>query len=34
MIHNVNNFAPVFKTARNFLIAKIANPLIFSGTNH
>lgn len=29
MIHDVNNFAPVFKTARTFLVAQIANPLIF-----
>ncbi len=34
MIHNVNNYAPVFKTTRNFLIAQIANSLIFSSTNH
>lgn len=34
MIHDVNNFAPVFKMARTFLIAQIANSLIFSSTNH
>lgn len=34
MIHDVNNFAPVFKTARIFLVAQIANSLIFSSTNH
>lgn len=34
MIHNVNNFAPVFKTARTSLVAQIDNPLIFSSTNH
>lgn len=30
MIHDVNNFAPVFKTARTFLVAQIDNYLIFS----
>lgn len=34
MIHYVNNFAPVFKTARTFLVAQIANSLIFSSANH
>lgn len=34
MIHDVNYFAPVFKTARTFLVAQIANSLIFSSTNH
>lgn len=34
MIHDVNNFVPVFKTARTFLVAQIANSLIFSSTNH
>lgn len=33
MIHDVNNFAPVFKTART-LVAQIDNSLIFSSTNH
>lgn len=33
MIHDVNNFAPVFKTARTFLVAQIDNSLIFSSTN-
>ncbi|ESG50459.1 hypothetical protein SEEM1923_09565 [Salmonella enterica subsp. enterica serovar Miami str. 1923] len=28
MIHDVNNFAPVFKTARTFLVAQIDNSLI------
>lgn len=28
MIHDVNNFAPVFKTARTFLVAQIHNYLI------
>lgn len=34
MIRGVNDYAPVFKTARNFLVAKIDNSLIFSSTNH
>lgn len=34
MIHDVNNFAPVFKTRVLYLVAQIANSLIFSSTNH
>lgn len=34
MIHDVNNLAPVFKTARTFLVAQIDKSLIFSSTNH
>lgn len=34
MIRNVNNYAPVFKTARTCLVAQIDNSLIFSSTNH
>lgn len=34
MIRGVNNYARVFKKARNFLVAKIDNSLIFSSANH
>ncbi|ESE87683.1 hypothetical protein SEI61121_02780 [Salmonella enterica subsp. indica serovar 6,14,25:z10:1,(2),7 str. 1121] len=30
----MNDFAPVFKTARAYLAAQIDNSLIFSSTNH